>query len=172
MTTIRQTQQAGAALVVSLMMLLALTIISLSAVSNTNLEERMAHNFQQSVLVFQASESTIERVINLGDVGGAGVNANPFYDEVDDPLVTAINAGLNDTSTTISHDNDPNGYLANATLTSTATVSYIGTNACPETSLGELTCYAFDVTSTATIDATSTTETHIQTVDRPAPAAT
>jgi len=52
-------KQSGAALFVSLMMLLALTIIGLSAANRSNLQERMAGNFHIQNLAFNASESAI-----------------------------------------------------------------------------------------------------------------
>ena len=51
--------QAGAALIISLLMLLALTIIGLSAANRSNLQERMASNFHIQNLAFNASESAI-----------------------------------------------------------------------------------------------------------------
>ena len=55
--SMNQCRQQGAALIVSLMMLLVLAIIGISGLSNTNLEERMAQNFEHSNVVFQAAES-------------------------------------------------------------------------------------------------------------------
>ena len=48
--------QRGVALFVSLVLLLVLTIIGVSAVQTTSLEERMARNTHDSILAFQAAE--------------------------------------------------------------------------------------------------------------------
>ena len=164
--------QSGAVLIVSLMIMLVMTIIGISALSGTTLEEKMAHNYQQSMIVFQGAETAIEKIIIAGDPGGAGIYDNPFYDVDQDPLVTSLSAGLNDTSTVVAYDEtvmDPNNYVANAKLTTSSTVSFKGTNACPETSFEELICMVFDVTAAAGIAETDTNDTHVQTIERPAP---
>ena len=48
--------QRGVALFISLVLLLVLTIIGVSAVQTTSLEERMARNTHDSVLAFEAAE--------------------------------------------------------------------------------------------------------------------
>lgn len=53
------TNQSGAALFVSLIMLLALTVIGLSAASRSNLQERMATNMHIKNLAFNAAESAV-----------------------------------------------------------------------------------------------------------------
>lgn len=52
-------QQQGAALVVSLLMLLVMTIIGLVGVQVTSLEEKMAGNMRDRNLAFQAAESAV-----------------------------------------------------------------------------------------------------------------
>jgi len=52
-------KQRGVALFISLVLLLVLTIIGVSAVQTTSLEERMARNSHDSVLAFQAAESAL-----------------------------------------------------------------------------------------------------------------
>ena len=66
-------KQSGAALIVSLMILLVLTVLGVSSLSGTNLEERMAQNFQHSAMAFQASESAINKVFRAGTI------TDPFY---------------------------------------------------------------------------------------------
>ena len=48
--------QRGVALFISLVLLLVLTIIGVSAVQTTSMEERMARNTHDSVLAFEAAE--------------------------------------------------------------------------------------------------------------------
>ena len=59
MKTATATQQRGAALIVSLMFLLVLTIIGIASVSTTKLQERMAHNTREQNLALQAAEAAL-----------------------------------------------------------------------------------------------------------------
>lgn len=58
-------QQRGVALFISLVLLLVLTIIGVSAVQTTSLEERMARNTHDNVLAFQAAESALREAENF-----------------------------------------------------------------------------------------------------------
>lgn len=53
------THQSGAVLIISLIMLLLLTLIGTSSMQTTSLEEKMAGNFRDRNLAFQAAESAI-----------------------------------------------------------------------------------------------------------------
>jgi len=55
----KQKSQAGAVLVVSLIMLLLLTIIGVSSVQTTTLEERMAGNMRNKSIAFQNAEAAL-----------------------------------------------------------------------------------------------------------------
>jgi type IV pilus assembly protein PilX len=160
-------RQQGVALFVSLIILLVLTVIGVGALSGTSLEERMAGNYQQSMVAFQAAETAIEKVIVSSDVGGAGANDNPFYVETSDPTILAINAGI-DATTTVSTITDTSS-LSNATLVTATTVIYIGTDACPGASFGSLICYQFNLQANASVNQTSANTTHLQGIERPAP---
>ena len=54
-------KQQGIALFISLVLLLVLTLIGVSSVQTTSLEERMARNAHDSVLAFQAAESALRQ---------------------------------------------------------------------------------------------------------------
>lgn len=56
-------QQKGVALAVSLMFLLILTILSVSAMQNSTLETKIAINHQHKQMSFQAAESALARVL-------------------------------------------------------------------------------------------------------------
>lgn len=56
--------QRGSALVVSLMILMVMTIIGITAMSSTTLEERMANNNRQRQLAFQSAESALRDAEN------------------------------------------------------------------------------------------------------------
>ena len=71
--------QRGVALFISLVLLLVLTIIGVSAVQTTSLEVRMARNDYDSLLAFQAAESAlrdaevaIEALLTLDDFDDTG----------------------------------------------------------------------------------------------------
>jgi type IV pilus assembly protein PilX len=51
--------QRGAALAVSLLLLLVLTILSIAALNSTGLQERMAFNLRESNMAFQAAEAAL-----------------------------------------------------------------------------------------------------------------
>ncbi len=52
-------RQRGAALVTALILLVILTMLGLSAMQNTTLEEKMAGNLRSSIAAFQAAESAL-----------------------------------------------------------------------------------------------------------------
>ena len=171
MQRINKQQQQGAALIISLMMLLVLAIIGVSGLANTNLEERMSQNFQHSTIAFEAAESAIAKIIFAGDAGNGNATDYPFYDQDNDPLYAAAVAGIGDTSTVESYDLDPYGHMGGATLDASATVVYTAQGNCKGMSMGPggNHCDHFDLTSTATIDATGTKQVHVQSVARPVP---
>jgi len=162
-------QQTGAALIVSLMLLLIMTLIGVSSIKTTNLEERMAHNYQNSTIVFQASESAINRIIQAGNPGGSGSDDNPFYVEANDPLIAAINTGIGINTTTVTYDMDPDNHLNNATLSSTSALTYNGGGICPGMSMS-ITCHYFEIVATTTIAETNNSRRHTQGIYRAAPA--
>lgn len=83
MRTTSAGKQRGVALFVSLVLLLILTILGVSAVQTTSLEERMARNSNDWLLAFQAAESalrdaedfleTVTSTANFTDAGANGL---------------------------------------------------------------------------------------------------
>jgi len=76
--------QQGFVLVVALILLLVLTILGLAAAQSTSLEERMAGNYRNNTLAFQAAEAGLraaESCISSGVAacGGFAANANGVY---------------------------------------------------------------------------------------------
>lgn len=167
MTPKLKLRQRGTVLIVSLLILLVMTIIGVSAVSTTSLEEKMASSFQQVEVAFQAAESTINAVFQDGTPGSQG------YDGTSDPLVDAVSAGVGAVTTTRTFNMDPNNYQANTTVTGTATISYSGETAAPGYSMkvggGGIADHIFTVTATATIAATNASSTHQQGIARTGP---
>jgi len=84
-------RQQGMALFISLVLLLVLTIIGVSAVQTSTLETRMARNEHDSLLAFQAAESALrdaeaflETVVSTAVFSATGTNglwAIPALDE-------------------------------------------------------------------------------------------
>lgn len=66
-----QSKQAGAALIVALVILLAVTMIGISAVKSGLFHERMAFNAQANELSFQAAETAISGVIEEAKTNGS-----------------------------------------------------------------------------------------------------
>lgn len=62
--------QAGATLVVSLLMLLVLTLIGVTAMQSNVLQEKMAGNFRDANLAFQAAEAALRD--GEADIGSSG----------------------------------------------------------------------------------------------------
>ncbi|WP_116369115.1 PilX N-terminal domain-containing pilus assembly protein [Parahaliea mediterranea] len=72
--------QAGIALVVSLLFLLVVTVISITAASNSAFNLKMSSNMQDSYQSFQAAEAGVYATVALGrDRGGAN---DPFFSSV------------------------------------------------------------------------------------------
>lgn len=69
-------QQQGAVLVIGLIMLLLLTVIGMSSIRGTDLQERMAGNARDHNLAFQASEAAVRSAENYLS-GASIVPCNP-----------------------------------------------------------------------------------------------
>ena len=75
-------RQRGAVLVISLIMLLVMTLIGITGMQATVLEEKMAGNYNDQNIAFQAAESTL---IEAEEYASSGVNYgdNGVYDVAD-----------------------------------------------------------------------------------------
>jgi len=93
-------RQGGVALFISLVMLAILTVLGLSAIQSTSLQERMARNARDTNLAFQAAESAIddaekylETVSTLTPFQDAAANDNGRYEAAgptDTPVWEAV----------------------------------------------------------------------------------
>jgi type IV pilus assembly protein PilX len=116
-------RQAGAALVVGLLLLLVLTVLAISGMNTTSLNLIMAGNTQYSQNAFQAAESGIERAI-------AATDFNPSAgEEQKNVAVTA---------------------LAKYSAVSTPQLMGMSQPALPGSSLDAFTTYHFQIDSTGT----------------------
>ncbi len=64
-------KQQGVALAISLLLLVAMTIIGVSTLTGTRLNEQIASNAQQKAITFEAAESSISTVWNAEDMMSA-----------------------------------------------------------------------------------------------------
>ena len=84
-SVVRPVRQRGAALFISLMFLIVLTLIGLSAANVGLMQERMAGNVRESNLAFQAAESTLRevesRIPGFLLTGGNGINNVQYWND-------------------------------------------------------------------------------------------
>jgi type IV pilus assembly protein PilX len=83
----RLQKQRGAALIVSLVFLLILTIISVASLQTATMQERMAGNMKDTTIAFQAAEAALRNAevdINTGAIGVFS-GANGRYLSCPDP---------------------------------------------------------------------------------------
>lgn len=83
-------RQEGVVLFMSLVMLLLLTVLGVSSIQTTTLQQRMARNANDSNLAFQAAESALrdgedylETLNAMNDFDGANAGNNGFYYDQD-----------------------------------------------------------------------------------------
>jgi type IV pilus assembly protein PilX len=100
--------ESGSALIISLMILIVLTLLGLSAVRTTILEEKMAGNHREDNLAFQSAESALR-------------DAEAFIESV-----ASVNA-FNDTGGLYSQATSDPDYFSTATWGATNSVGYSGT---------------------------------------------
>lgn len=62
--TIACTRQSGAVLIVAMILLVVLTLLGVTAMNTTSLEEKMASNTQEQVRAFQAAETGLSQAFN------------------------------------------------------------------------------------------------------------
>ncbi|MBV1879782.1 MAG: hypothetical protein KUG79_19220 [Pseudomonadales bacterium] len=87
--------QRGIVLFMSLVMLLIITVLGISSVQTTSLQERMARNARDSNLAFQAAESAlkdaeviVEALTSLAQFNAASATENGLFYEADYDAVT------------------------------------------------------------------------------------
>lgn len=85
MTALPLNNQRGAILIIAMIMLLLLTIIGLSSMRGTSLQESMAGNMRDSSLALQAAEAALRK--------GEGVVSEKFINNTLDTLDAAPLAG-------------------------------------------------------------------------------
>ncbi len=88
-------KQSGIVLVVALLILVVMTVLSVSMLSSSTLEERMASNLQSQNATFQSAESCIRSTLTLANEAqrkAAVINYDP--NTINPPIVCSFN-GVN-----------------------------------------------------------------------------
>ncbi|WP_455208163.1 pilus assembly PilX family protein [Kaarinaea lacus] len=161
-------KQQGSALVISLLILLVLTIIGVTALNSTVMEERMSSNFQTGNTAYQAAESAVNQtfitIANDYTLVGQAMAAGPAPTGTGNapvPTPTVVMSGS-------SSGADPN---ANNTTTLNTTVSYHGPGLGENCSIRLCGAEVVRVAGTGTINNTNVSRTHFLGVkkNRPAP---
>ena len=162
--------QKGVVLFISLILLFVLTLLGVTSMSSSSLENRMASNFQHSHLVFQAAETAIRDLMLLTDPDST---TNPAYSEDADPMVELLKLGSGAVVTTTHDMTSYSDTSSGITVTATSETEYTSSASCGGSSMGvgsgAVTCYEFEFRSTANISTSSSSQTHIQGVNRMAP---
>lgn len=158
-------RQSGVVMVVTLLLLLVLSIMGLSAVSNATMEERMSGNFLHQALAHQAAESAISAIVLAADP------AREAYSTDDDPLARSERA--DSTGVTVEHLHGVAAELG-LQVNSLSVVTYQGStqNVCTEVSLNldnGLGCHRYEVTTEARLSGSGTRVSHLQGLVRVGP---
>jgi len=157
-------RQQGAALAVSLILLVAMTIVGVATMSGTRLNERVAGNVQQKSIAFEAAESSIAVVWNVPSLLGA-LAAIPAA-EFNDPL--PVPAGLAALNTEFDQQNTNNdGQSVN--ISAAVSIQYCGETQLPvgsslsaDESTLQLAGTVFDVNGVASITGSRAVADHLQ----------
>jgi hypothetical protein len=164
----RQHTQHGVVMVVTLLLLLVLSIMGLSAVSNATMEERMSGNFLHQTLAHQAAESAISSIVIAADPGRTAYRTDA------DLLAGAERADAAGVNLAQRHGTGGNAGLEIDSL-STVTYHGAGQGLCAGVSLNldsSLGCHRYEVRTQAQTDSSGTRVSHLQGLVRVGPRAT
>ena len=156
--------QRGVALAISLVLLVAMTVVGIATLSGTRLNEKVTSNAQQKSIAFEVAESAIDTVWDPADLMASvgSIPASGF----DDPEPIAP-VGVADE---LSNDFDQvRGARTTVDIGGAVTIRYCGESALPEgssldadeSSVG-MAGALFDVRGTATIEGSATNADHVQ----------
>lgn len=148
--------ESGSALIVSLVMLLLISLIGISSMQGTVLQERMASNLQDRNIAFQASERALK-------VGENWLVSNPSSAVVNDNLdnPASWNGGGNDAVTLNTGDDQLSSQPRYH-------VGWLG-DYCPPSPEGNLPCYDRFVVTSRAEGGTSTSVVILQSTFMPKP---
>jgi len=155
-------QQQGLALAISLMLLVAMTIIGIATMKGTRLNEKISSNAQQKAISFEAAESSIATVWDVEALLGTldQIPDNVFNDP--DSVVPVVDPVELDF-------NQSNQYGVSVEVDASVTVQYCGETSLPtgsslsaDESKLQMAGIMFDVNGTASISGSKAHSDHIQ----------
>lgn len=141
-------QQTGAALITGLLILMVMTMLALSAMRQTSLEEKIAANTQNQFEIFQAAETQLQNAINESDT---------------------LEDAFQETSTFGSVTNSYSANVVDSNITASATISWLNSappvdlNGGSGSELGTYIAQNLQVQGTAAVNGTGASNT--QTVE-------
>jgi len=164
------------ALVISLVLLIAMSLLAVSTLSGSRLGERAAANAQQKAIAFEVAESAIAAGFTLDQVNaaldeiGAGTGAIPLPSER-----TALGPALS-----VDFDQRRTGRdgtaLDSANIEASVTIGYcgespltVGSSLNADESGMQMVALLFDVNGVATVNGSATRADHVQRGSRTAP---
>ena len=150
--------QKGSALIFSLLILLVMTVVGLSSLSNTITEEKIAANHQDAVTAFQAAETANAQAIvkALPEDSAFFYNATKMlYDSTAEAPVNTSN--LNDPTV-----GTAGGKTTDAAVTASSTLAAISKGPQPNSSYGTFIGYRMKFTGTGEVKATGAKAVNVQ----------
>ena len=165
-------KQQGVALAISLILLVALTILGVATLTSTRFQEQITSNAQQKAVSFEAAESAINSVLVDQDLVVDSIVNNPTGDFNDpDPVRPA---GLEEILSRSLDQNNENGKSLN--ISSFVTVQFcgeralqIGSELTADKSKVRIVSIVFDVNGQAEIENTNAHSDHVQRASFPRP---
>jgi len=166
------TRQEGVALAISLILLVALTILGVATLSSTRLNEKITSNAQQKAVAFEAAESAIntvwvDPVLVMESVVAGGVgqytDPPPVFPDGFEPELSKSFDQTNDKGTSID-------------ISSSVSIQYCGESSLPvgtelsaDQSQIRMVALLFDVNGVATISGSNASADHVQRGFTPVP---
>jgi len=158
-------RQRGAALAVSLILLVAMTIVGVATMSGSRLNEQISSNVQQKSIAFEAAESSIALVWNVPSLLSAlgAIPTTQFNDPL--PVTPAVSAALDANFDQQKHV----GTGSSVDISAGVSIQYCGETQLPrgsslsaDESTLQLAGAMFDVNGVAAITGSRASSDHIQ----------
>jgi type IV pilus assembly protein PilX len=151
-------KQQGAVLLVSIILLLVITIIGISAVNSSGIKTQVAGNSIYTMLVYQGAESALAKTASDSDLFN---------------LAEALLKSPGSHTVDAAFYLPPENIAAGGTLISNADISYDGIFGCPAASgmatSTTIDCQIFKVDAVSRLKLTNARDRHIQGIAIPAP---
>ncbi|MBX2881159.1 MAG: hypothetical protein KTR32_14540 [Granulosicoccus sp.] len=159
-------RQQGAALAISLILLIAMTIVGIATMSGSRLNERISSNAQQKSMSFEAAESSIAVVWNVPSLLAAlgAIPVAQFNDPL--PITPAVSANL---AAKFDQSSAASATQSTVDVTAGVSIQYCGETQLPtgsslsaDESTLQLAGAVFDVNGTAVIAGSHAASDHLQ----------